>query len=436
MRRLMQWLLTFVVMLALWPGVGLTAGPNRVYVVRIDQMQTIDPAVAQVVARALEAAEADSQAAAVAIRLNTPGGLLDSAKTIKDALIASPVKTVAFVEGSALSAGALIATAAEDLYMRPGSTIGAAEPRLAGSTEAADYKVLSAVVGEFRAAAARRGRNPNLAQAMVDREAKVPGQTTELLVMTTEEAVAQGYADGAAGSLEEALLLAGISEYTLVDVPMTFSEQTGRILTTPWVATLLLVVGIIAIGIEVMKPGLTFPGLLGITCLGLFFLGNILIGTAGGLELVLAIIGIILIVIELFVPGGIFGIGGTVLVAASIFLAVPTPEQALMYLTWAALAFLVVLAGLVRTIGKRGLGRFLTLEKSAQGWVPARSELAKLVGQEGKTLTVLRPAGTAQFGDLKVDVVTEGEFLPAGVSVRVVQVEGTRVVVRRADPES
>lgn len=435
MRRLMQWLVALFMTLALLPGTGFASGPSRVYVVRIDQMQSIDPAAAQVVARALETAQADPQAAAVAIRINTPGGLLDSAMIIKDDLMSSPVKTLAFVEGSALSAGALVATAAEDLYMMPGSTIGAAEPRAAGSTEAADYKVLSAVVGEFRAAAAHRGRNPDLAQAMVDREAKVPGQTTELLVMTTEEAVAQGYADGAARSLDEALALAGITDYSLVNVPMTLSEQTGRILTTPWVAVLLLVVGIIAIGIEVMKPGLTFPGMLGITCLGLFFLGNILVGTAGGLELVLAIIGIILIVIELFVPGGIFGIGGAVLVAASIFLAVPTPQQALMYLTWAALAFLVVLFGLVRTIGKRGLGRFLTLEKSAQGWAPARTELAALVGQEGKALTVLRPAGTAQFGDLKVDVVTEGEFLPAGVSVRVVQVEGTRVVVRRADPE-
>lgn len=223
---------------------------------------------------------------------------------------------------------------------------------------------------------------------------------------------------------------------TLLDDSMTFWDQTGRILTTPWVATLLLVVGIIGIGIEVMKPGVTFPGLLGITCLGLFFLGNILVGTASGLELVLAIVGIILIVLELFVPGGIVGTGGAILLAASIFLAAPTPERALMYLTWAALALLVVLFGLVRTIGKRGLGKFLTLEKSAQGWVPARSDLASLVGQEGTTLTVLRPAGTAQFGNLKVDVVTEGEFLPAGVSVRVVQVEGTRVVVRRTEPQA
>lgn len=215
--------------------------------------------------------------------------------------------------------------------------------------------------------------------------------------------------------------------------PMTFSQQAGRFLTIPWVAALLLVVGVIALGVEAMKPGVTFPGLLGITSLGLFFLGHVLVGTAGWLEVILAIIGVLLIVVEVFVPGGVFGIAGAVAVAASVFLAVPTPEQAAAYLLAAALAFLVVLFVLIRTIGKRGLGRFLTLEKSAQGWVPPRTDLTTLLGQEGKSLTVLRPAGTAQFGNLKVDVVTEGEFLPAGVSVTVIQVEGTRVVVRQTE---
>jgi len=417
------------------PAHGAAAGPNRVYVVHVDEMQSIDPTLARITRRTIAEARQDPQAVAVAFVINTPGGDLQSAVHMKDAILSAPVKTVAFVSGRAWSAGALIATSAEALYMQPGSTIGAAEPRVLGSNEPADYKTLSAVISEFRAAAKARGRDPELAQAMVDKNAKLPGQTTELLDMTSTDAVARGYADGEASSLEEALRLEGITDYTLVAAEMTFSDRVGRFLTTPWVAILLLVTGVIAIGMEFMKPGLTVPGLVGIICLGLFFLGNMLVGTAGWLELALALIGILLLIIEAFVPGfGIFGVAGVVAVAASIFLAVPTPEQAITYLVWTAAAFIVALFFIVRAIGRRGLGRALTLEKSGRDWTPPRKDLESLVGQEGKSLTVLRPAGTAQFGDLKVDVVTEGEFVPAGATVKVIRVEGTRVVVRQTEP--
>lgn len=409
-------------------------GPDRVYVLHVDGMQTIDPGLAQLTRRAFAEAEADPDAVAVAILVNTPGGMVESAMAMKEEIFATHLKTVAFVNDNALSAGALIATAAEYLYMAPGSQIGAAEPRELGSTEAADYKTVASVVGAFRSAAEGRGRDPDLAQAMVDVNAKVPGQTTELLVLTAQKAVETGYANGTAKDLPDALRQAGISDFTLVHVTASTSEQIGRFLTTPWVAILLLVVGVIALSLEFMKPGITIPGVIGIIALGLFFLGNALMGTAGWVELALALIGVVLMVIEIFVPGfGLFGIGGVVLVAISIFMAVPTPRLAVTYLFWTALAFTVGLFGIMRTISKRGLGRLLTLERSGKDWVPARVDLSSLIGQEGRSLTVLRPAGTAQFGDLKVDVVTEGEYLGAGVAVKVIRVEGTRVVVRAVD---
>lgn len=434
-RHYTRWVIGLILSLSflatLLSGSALAAGKPKVYVIPIDGWQQIDPGLVQYAKRIVDAAEADPDAAAVAVILDTPGGLVDSALAMNNLLLSTDLLTVAFVSGNAYSAGALIGTAAEKLYMRPGSAIGAAEPRMMGTNEPADYKALSALAGTFESTAIARGRDPVLARAMVDKSFPAPGQRGDLLTLTYKEAVDLGYADGEAVSLREAITKAGIEDYELVETPMTFSEQAGRFLTQPLVAILLLVAGIIGLGIEFMKPGVTVPGLIGVVCLGLFFLGNALMGTANWVEIALAIIGLLLLVAEFFIPGfGVFGIGGVIAMAASIFLSVPTPELAWRYLMWATLAFVVVIIGLARTISRRGLGRILTLSDSGKGWQSARAELADLVGREGTTLTVLRPAGTALIGDQRVDVVTEGEFVPAGKPIQVVHVEGTRVVVR------
>ena len=100
------------------------------------------------------------------------------------------------------------------------------------------------------------------------------------------------------------------------------------------------------------------------------------------------------------------------------------------YLMWTSVAFVLAIFAIVRGISKRGLGKALTLEHDSQGYVPSRVDMTMLIGQEGKTLTVLRPAGIALVGENKVDVVSEGEYIPAGSRVRVLRVDGARVVVR------
>jgi membrane-bound serine protease (ClpP class) len=435
MRKTFSWLLlTLLTLLAVLPAVApatAEAAGGKVYVLRVDNLQVIDPGLATLTERAFAEAAADPSTVAVALVLDTPGGYTNAAIKMKGAILNPDIKSVAFVKGMAASSGALIATAAEKLYMAPGSLIGAAEARNAATNEMADYKTMVTWIGEFRSAAQARDRDADLAQAMVDKSAKAPGQKGELLVLTGQEAVAQRYADGLAADLDAALQQAGLSGYTLVDVEPTLSEQAGRFLTQPWVAILLLVTGVIAIGIEFIKPGVTVPGLIGVTCLALFFLGNTLVGTAGLLEVGLALLGILLLIIEAFIPGfGVFGVGGLASMGASIFLAVPTQELAFRYLMWTALAFMIALFGVLRGLSKRGLGKALTLESDGKGWVPARTDLSHLVGQEGKALTVLRPAGTAQFGQDKVDVVTEGDYVQPGTAVKVMRVDGARVIVR------
>lgn len=429
-RALALMLLGLAALLTLVPGAAGAAG-KRVYVVHLDRMQTVDAGLALVLKQVFERAEADPQTAAVLMVIDTPGGYLDAALEMNETILGSRLKSVALVKNNAISAGALIATAAEKLYMAPGSLIGAAEPRAVGSKDVADSKTLSVVVAAYKSAAEARGRDGSIAQAFVDKNNPIPGQNTELLTLTFQDAINKRYADGQARDIAEALSAAGITEYELIDPEPTLSARLGRILTTPWVAMLLLVVGVVALGIEFMKPGVTVPGLVGIVALGLFFAGNMLVGTASWLELGLAFIGVILLVVEFFVPGfGLFGAGGVIAIAASVFMAVPDTELAMRYLAVSAVAFAVVLFFLIRTISQRGLGSLLTLKADATNWSSPRTDYSGLVGSEGKTLTVLRPAGTAQFGAQKVDVVSEGDFVGVGTPVTVIRVDGTRVVVR------
>ncbi|HYF93717.1 MAG TPA: NfeD family protein [Symbiobacteriaceae bacterium] len=436
MRRIFSWLVlamfTALAALPLLPDRAAAAG-STVYVIHIDNQQIIDQGLVQVVRRGFEQAAADPSTAAVAIVLDTPGGYTNAAVKIKEIILNSRLRSVAYVTNMAASSGALIATASERLYMHPASTIGSAEVRYAGTNEPADYKTTSEWIGQFRSTAEARGRNPDVAQAMVDRTAKLPDQKGELLSLTYKEAVDMGYANGVANTLSEALEKAGVpGQPQFMDVVPTMSDQVGRFLTTPWVAILLLVVGVIAIGVEFMKPGVTVPGLIGVISLTLFFLGNVLVGTAGWLEVGLAFLGVILLLIEAFIPGfGVFGFGGVISMAASIFLSVDSPQRAVSYLMWTAVAFSVALFAILRALSRRGLGRLLTLQRHHEkSYVPERADLSKLVGKEGKALTTLRPAGGAVFGTVRVDVVTEGEYISAGTPVKVIRVDGARVLVR------
>jgi membrane-bound serine protease (ClpP class) len=429
------WLLLAALALPLLAMVSAQAQGEKVYVVHLDKFQTIDPGLALHIRRAIRTAEADPAAAGILFNIDTPGGYVTAALDIKDAIFGTKLKTIAYVDKQAWSAGALIAISAEKLYMHSAGSIGAAEPRYATDPEKrVDPKTLSALRKAFEAAAEARGRDPVLAAAMVDRDVKAPGQDQELLTLTAKRAVEAKFADGLAADLKEAAELGlGKTGLVLVDLQPTARERFARFLITPWVATLLLVAGIIALGIEFSQPGIALPGFIGLVCLGLFFAGNMLVGSATWVEIALLLLGIVLLVVEVFVPGfGIFGIGGIAAIAASVFLAVPDTQLALRYLLWMAVAFVTMLFVLLPSIAKRGLGKLLTLDQSMEGMVGTdrTSDLLDLIGQEGTALTTLRPAGMAEFGARRVDVVTEGGYIEAGSNIVVLRIEGTRVVVR------
>lgn len=413
-----------------------------VVVYRIPVHGTVELGLAPFIERSLREAEAAGARAAI-LDMETPGGRVDAAQRIVNALVDSPVPVYAFVNHRAYSAGALIALATDGIFMRPGSVIGAATP-VTGEGEKAPEKIVSAMRSEMRALAEARGLDPVIAEAMVDEDVEVPGlaEPGKLLTLTTDEAAGVDYATAVPDwdGLLDHLDLAGA---TVVDAEVNWAEAVVRFLTHPIVTPLLLSLGFIGLIIEIKTPTFGLAGLAGVISLALFFGSHSIVGLAGWEEIILLLLGFALLAVEIFViPGfGIFGIGGILAVLASMYLSLvgqfataPELGQAATILAVVVLVVLVTLWALLRTFPKsRRLARsgILLEEETAgsSGYISAEVR-ADLVGATGLALTDLHPSGTALINDERLDVVTEGVWISAGTPVRVVQSEGYRHVVR------
>jgi membrane-bound serine protease (ClpP class) len=420
-------------------------GVPAVYVVPLEQ--TIERGLERFLTRAFKEAE-QKRADYVVLRIDTLGGAVDAAVDIGTLVRNSPVTTVAFIEGRAISAGTYISLNADRIVMAPGSSIGSAAMVDLAGNRVTDSKTLAYWLAEMRAAARLNDRNELYAAGMVDDSltVEVPeiGKTFgpgELIAFNYEEALRAGYADGIAKNLDEVIRFLGYERASVVEVQPTAAEKLARFLTHPAVSALLLLAGIGGVLMELFQPGFGIPGIIGIASFSLYFLGNYIAGFAGIEHIVLFVIGVILIVLEIFLPTmGIFGIIGGLCLFGSILLAAYDYKQALVSLGVAIVGAIVVLAVFLRYFGKKGGWSRLVLKDrldKESGYV-SQSAKDHLLGKTGIAHTVLRPAGIAMIDDAPVDVVTRGEYIMQGREIEVVQVEGPRVVVReivRADNE-
>ena len=417
-----------------------TAAEQRVVTVAITG--EIGSLLARQVGTQIRMAARDAGTAGILIEIDTPGGELVAAEAIKDAIMGAPVPTAAWVTGHAWSAGALIGLSVDKLYMRPGSSIGAAEPRLLTATgqQPADPKTVSALTGEFRAIAKARGRNPEVAAKMVDKTLKVPGfEDGKLATLDYQQAVEVQIADGIARDRAAVAAAMGWGNVAIGPMETSAVEELALFLTQPWVAILLLLLGVSFIGLEFFTPGTAVPAVVGVIFLALFFGSNLLVGNSPWWVMGMFFAGLVLIAVEAFVPGGVVGVVGLIGVLGAVYLSVPNRSLGLGYMAAVSLGSTVFLVGLIRRVTIKGLPAWLTnaeQQTNIRGFVaPLAQTAAGLVGKRGEATTVLRPAGVAELDGRKVDVVTEGEFLPVGTPVEVLRVEGTRVVVRRAGTE-
>lgn len=375
---------------------------------------------------------------AVILAMDTPGGQVSSASEIKKDIYAADVPIICFVENQALSAGAYLALACDKIAMRPGTTIGDAEVRI--GSKKADEKYISAWREEFAAMAELRGRDKDIARAFVDSDVEIPGiiAKDKLLVLTANSAAELGYCDYQVNDLAELLEKLDLAEAEIIYGDYSSGEKLVKFLSSSTVAPLLLTAGVLFLFLEFMTPGVGVFLLLGVLCLGLYFGGSVLAGMATWIAVLLFIVGVILCLIELLMPGfGIFGIGGLGAIIVSIFLSTPDLYSAVKYTAIMLIALVVMLPVFFKLAKKSKFLDKLMVKKeltTEDGYVSRNPELEKFVGAKGKALTVLRPAGTMMTdnGD-RLDVVTKGDFIEQGESIKVVGIEGTWLIVQKID---
>ncbi len=428
----------------------------------------------------------DDGAEAILLDMNTPGGLAwDTVDIMMDALSKVTVPTYTFVNPSAMSAGSLIAVATDHIYMHPPSTIGAAGVVSSmGEIEGTmKEKVTRFVMAAARGTANSKGHAQDVAMAFIDPETEVArelsviasdGRLTlethivnpkgEMLVLDADEATQRFdgkpvLADGKAKDVDDLIAQAGLKGTIVEAVPLGFENVADWIVK---VAPLLLLLGIAGAWLEMKTPGFGVPGFLSLICFALFFFGHNLAGKLAGYELFgVFLLGVVLIVVELFLfPGTfVFGLSGMLLMFGSLIFAmvdrydVLPPDagggsggfemqRLLDALGTPLFNFALALGGatalviaLIRYLPETRAMRWLMLDAavvSGTGMVPAvmgGGTAETLVGRSGVAQTDLRPAGKAMMGDELFDVITSGEFVPKGSGVRIVEQKGMRVVV-------
>ena len=310
----------------------------------------------------------------------------------------------------------------------------------AAETRPKEEKYISAVRAEFEATAELRNRDPIVAGAMVDADVEIPGliERGKILTLTATMAEDLGFVEYKIRNMDELLEQSDLTGALLVEVKQTSAEWFARLLTNQLAAEILLTLGLIGLAIELFTPGFGIPGTVGIVSLGLFFGGRIMAGLAGWEVVVLFLVGLILLLLEVFeIPGfGVAGILGIVRLIASFVLSYPTPGEGAAALAIAIGIAIVIVALMVFLLSRGGRkGRApakLILdhtEAPEEGYVAVKT-YESLANAEGVVLTPLKPVGVVDFDGRRVEAISEGLFVMRGARVRVIHIEGNKVFVR------
>ncbi|GEC92777.1 MULTISPECIES: NfeD family protein [Brevibacillus] len=374
----------------------------------------------------------EQQADLVILHINTPGGEVNAADQIGQLIRQAPMHVIAYIDNQAFSAGTYIALNANEIIMTPGSSMGAAAPiDLAGN--AADIKFISGWSNKMKAAAELNNRNPDVARAMVEIDTEFPGLKPKgtVLSLDAQQAKQLGYADDVVSNKEELLKKLGIQPDSLQAIEPTGGELVARWVTSPIVMSLLLIIGLGGIVVELFAPGFGVAGTISFVAFSLYFFGHYVAGFANWLHIGLFAIGILLMLLEIFLPGGIVGAIGFVSIVTGLVMAAYDTQQGLASLGVAALITAIVTFLLVKKYGVKGLFNKFVLgdtQRNEEGYVAPRDQ-RELEGKAGIAVTPLRPAGVVKVEGKRVDAVSVGGFIEAGTAITVVQVEGTRIVV-------
>jgi membrane-bound serine protease (ClpP class) len=380
---------------------------------------------------------------ALIIEINTLGGNLKDALAIRKALDKTSLKTIAYINSNAASAGAIIAFSCQKVYMNPSASVGAATPIHADGSPASE-KVNSYVRSLLRASAEKFSRNSEEAEKMV-------GQSQngyQVSSLTASEAIKKGLADGLVNDIIDILDKENMNSSKISPYQSGWQELVMSFVLKPWVSFMLLVLMILGIKWEMALPGFGFAGVLGLLSGLLFFIPHQVYGLAEYWEIGLFCIGILLVALEIFVvPGfGITGISGLIAIGTAIGLSVLPNEgfvfQAVEPSDIVEVSAYITLGMIALTIGFLWLLPKL-LQSRALGEISLHSSMDKdegytsdfktldLLGQEGIAQTVLRPSGKIMIKNKIYEAIAEGDYLEKGTAVLVIENSGNLLKVRR-----
>ncbi|NIM51532.1 MAG: nodulation protein NfeD [Gemmatimonadales bacterium] len=415
-------------------------------VFRIPVTGAVELGLAPYISRTLREAE-EAGAKAAILDVNTLGGRVDAALDIVDAISRAQVPVYALVNPRAISAGALISVATDSVFMVLDALIGASTV-VGGQGEKMSEKAQSMMRAQYRALAERRGIDPRIGEAMVDETIAIEGVIEEgrLLTLTADEATRVGYGIKVEG-FDDLLDRLGLTGADVVTPGINWAEQLVRFLSHPIVSPLLLSIGVLGLIIEIKTPSFGIAGAVGLLSLGAFFGSHLIIGLAGLEEIILLAVGLVALAIEVFVVPG-FGIAGMIsilCIGSAIFLALigslPTwgdIARASGILFAAAIIVVAAIYVLVRQLpsGRGTRGIFLKAATAKDEGYIAGATRDDLIGLEGVALTDLRPAGTVQVGEERLDVVSDIGYVAKGARVRIIRSESYRHVVEPIDEGS
>ncbi|MCT2537604.1 nodulation protein NfeD [Aquibacillus koreensis] len=371
----------------------------------------------------------------IIFEIDTPGGRVDAARNIATLLQDLDITTTSYITSDALSAGSYIALNTDNIYMTSTARMGASGV-ITSDGNAADKKAQSAWISAMESAATSKGRDPLYAKAMADADidlSEYGAPKGEFLTLSPTSAVEVGYAEAIVQHRTELLTELGLSKAKVVESEPTVAEEIARFITNPIVVPILLSLASIGLVVELYSPGFGVPGSIGLLSLVLFFYGHIVAGLAGYEAIILLVLGIGLIIAELFVPGGILGIIGIAAVVGSLFMSSYDIGHMALSISIALVVTIIVSVILFKRLGlERGIFKHIILSDATtteKGYVSTVNRL-DLIGLQGEAVTPLRPSGTAVFDDERLDVVSEGGFIGDHATVKIVKVEGSRIVVR------
>jgi len=440
---------------------GPSAG-KKVYILPIHE--DIMPPLVYLVRRGVKEAM-EARADLLVLDMDTNGGRVDTTREIISVLEQFKGDTVTYVDKNAFSAGAFISVATKHIYMAPGSVIGAAAPIMVSPggdgvekiSDTYEKKMTSAVRALVRTSAEKNGYNIAVIEAMIDKtkgltiDGQVIAKEGEILTLTNTEAEKKYgnpakplLSSGTVESMDDLLKKLGYADAERHSIQPTGVETLASWLVT--ISPLLLLVGVLGIYLEFKMPGVVLPGVIGVAAFALYFFGGYIAGLSGMEWVVVFVLGLALVVVEIFIYPGTIAIGllGAVLMLVALIMAmvdiypgmpsIPTLPQ----LEFPIRQLLIAMAGgavsillLSRFLPHTSVYRKLVSQTASGVKTEAVVEQQKFsrLGQVGVAVSPLRPGGKAQFGEQILDVISEGDMVEKGQQVRVVGFSGREAVV-------